>query len=73
MKTVDVEFTNVGPVDMNDLFVAVSHPDCINLITGDEDNDFKVLYDEKYRTPPAYSGNCTKTLFSTCLTCGSTK
>ncbi|CAH0695186.1 unnamed protein product [Spodoptera exigua] len=55
MRTVDVEFTNVGPVDMNDLFIAVSHPDCVNLITGDEEDDFKVLYDEKYREPPSYS------------------
>ncbi|KAJ8735551.1 hypothetical protein PYW07_007171 [Mythimna separata] len=55
MRTIDVEFTNVGPVDMNDLFVAVSHPDCVNLITGEEENDFKDLYDEKYREPPVYS------------------
>ncbi|XP_050555044.1 trafficking protein particle complex subunit 8 [Spodoptera frugiperda] len=55
MRTVDVEFTNVGPVDMNDLYIAVSHPDCVNLITGDEEDDFKVLYDEKYREPPTYS------------------
>ncbi|XP_047034378.1 trafficking protein particle complex subunit 8 [Helicoverpa zea] len=55
MRTIDVEFTNVGPVDMNNLYVAVSHPDCVNIVTGEEENDFQVLYDEKYREPPSYS------------------
>uniref|UniRef100_A0A2A4K057 Uncharacterized protein n=1 Tax=Heliothis virescens TaxID=7102 RepID=A0A2A4K057_HELVI len=58
MRTIDVEFTNVGPVDMNDLYVAVSHPDCVNIVTDEDENDFKVLYDEKYRDPPTYSELC---------------
>lgn len=57
MRTVDVEFTNVGPVDMKNLYVAVSHPECVNLVTSEDIDDFKALYDEKYREPPAYSGN----------------
>ncbi|CAB3239968.1 unnamed protein product [Arctia plantaginis] len=54
MRTVDVEFTNVGPVDMNDLYVAVSHPDCMHLVTSEEENDFKELYEDKYRELPHY-------------------
>lgn len=57
MRSVDVEFTNVGPVDMKDLYIAVSHPDCINLVTSEDENDFKVLYEDKYREPPSYPGN----------------
>ncbi|XP_037298483.1 trafficking protein particle complex subunit 8 isoform X2 [Manduca sexta] len=56
MRTLDVEFTNVGPVDMKDLYIAVSHPDCISIITpeGETDN-FKILYDEKYRDPTTFA------------------
>ncbi|XP_026731514.1 trafficking protein particle complex subunit 8 [Trichoplusia ni] len=54
MRTIDVEFTNVGPVDMHNLYIAVSHPDCVNLVTSDDEDDFKALYDEKYQTPPSH-------------------
>ncbi|KAJ0182539.1 hypothetical protein K1T71_001908 [Dendrolimus kikuchii] len=52
MRTVDVEFTNVGPVDMKNLYIAVSHPNCIGLVTPDDTDDFKVLYEEKYHEDP---------------------
>lgn len=56
--TVDVEFRNVGPVPMRNLFVAVSHPDCMSVLgAGDNADDFKPLYDDKYRPSPDFSGN----------------
>lgn len=58
MRTIDVEFTNVGPVDMKNLYIAVSNPDCITLATSHGDTDrFQTLYDNKYREQPQYSGN----------------
>lgn len=57
MRSIDVEFTNVGPVEMKNLHVAVSHPDCISLVSPNENaEDFKLLYDEKYRVPPSDLG-----------------
>ncbi|XP_069359904.1 trafficking protein particle complex subunit 8 [Maniola hyperantus] len=53
---VDVEFRNVGPVPMRNLYLAVSHPDCMSVVSGDDTvDDFKVLYDDKYRPPPDFS------------------
>ncbi|CAH0724839.1 unnamed protein product, partial [Brenthis ino] len=55
--TVDLEFRNVGPVPMQNLYVAVSHPDCMSVVSADDDkDDFNVLYEEKYREQPEYSG-----------------
>lgn len=57
MRSIDVEFRNVGPVDMKNLHLAVSHPDCIQLMTPEEGgDDFKLLYEEKYRDPPTNIG-----------------
>ncbi|CAH0724853.1 unnamed protein product, partial [Brenthis ino] len=54
--TVDLEFRNVGPVPMQNLYVAVSHPDCMSVVSADDDkDDFNVLYEEKYREQPEYS------------------
>ncbi|XP_046960546.1 trafficking protein particle complex subunit 8 [Vanessa cardui] len=54
--TVDLEFRNVGPVEMKNLYVAVSHPDCMSILNSDADEDnFKALYEEKYREPPSFS------------------
>ncbi|XP_075972327.1 trafficking protein particle complex subunit 8 homolog l(3)76BDm [Anticarsia gemmatalis] len=55
MRTIDVEFTNVGPVDMTNLYIAASHPDCVHLVTSEDDDEFKHLYEVKFREPPAYS------------------
>lgn len=49
LRTIDVELRNVGPVDMKNVHIAVSHPDCISLITDDVGDNFKALYEEKYR------------------------
>lgn len=50
IRTVDVELTNVGPVDMKNVFIAVSHPECVSVVTPDNVvDDFKILYDEKFR------------------------
>ncbi|CAH2102558.1 unnamed protein product [Euphydryas editha] len=55
--TVDLEFKNVGPVELKNLYVAVSHPDCMSIVSSDECvDDFKVLYEEKYQEPPNFSG-----------------
>lgn len=55
--TVDLEFRNVGPVEMKNLYVAVSHPDCMSIVSSDEcTDDFKVLYEDKYQEPPNFSG-----------------
>ncbi|XP_049881251.1 trafficking protein particle complex subunit 8 [Pectinophora gossypiella] len=54
MRTVDVEFRNVGPVDMGGVWLAVSHPDCVRLLTASADDDYKLLHDAKYLDPPAY-------------------
>lgn len=53
---IDVEFRNVGPVEMRNLYVAVSHPDCLSLVTDDCGRDFDILYEEKYQLPPVYQG-----------------
>ncbi|XP_039753731.1 trafficking protein particle complex subunit 8 [Pararge aegeria] len=54
--TVDVEFRNVGPVPMSKLYVAVSHPECMSVVSTDDSvDDFKALYDDKYRPPPDFS------------------
>ncbi|XP_060805731.1 trafficking protein particle complex subunit 8 isoform X2 [Amyelois transitella] len=56
MLTIDVEFRNVGPVDMRDLHIAVSHPECIALLTeAQQTDDFRELYDEKYKEVPVFS------------------
>ncbi|XP_013175761.1 PREDICTED: trafficking protein particle complex subunit 8 [Papilio xuthus] len=54
LRTIDVEFRNVGPVEMKNLYVAVSHPDCLSLVTDEPSDDFSVLYEEKYQQPPVY-------------------
>lgn len=55
--TVDLDFRNVGPVPMKNLYIAVSHPDCMSVVSAiDSKDDFKVLYEEKYLEPPDYSG-----------------
>ncbi|XP_023939464.1 trafficking protein particle complex subunit 8 [Bicyclus anynana] len=54
--TVDVEFRNVGPVPLSNLYVAVSHPECMSVVSADDAaDDFKALYDDKYRPPPDFS------------------
>ncbi|CAG4978822.1 unnamed protein product [Parnassius apollo] len=55
IRIIDVEFRNVGPVEMKNLYLAVSHPDCVRLDIDEHSDDFKLLYDEKYRKPPSYS------------------
>lgn len=56
--TVDVELRNVGPAPLRNLSLAVSHPDCMSVLgAGDAADDFKALYDDKYRPPPDFSGN----------------
>ncbi|XP_068626862.1 trafficking protein particle complex subunit 8 [Battus philenor] len=55
MRTIDVEFRNVGPVEMKNLYLAVSHPDCISIGTDEQVDDFKLLYEEKYKQQPSYS------------------
>ncbi|CAG9796623.1 unnamed protein product [Diatraea saccharalis] len=52
LRTIDMELRNVGPVDMKNVHIAVSHPDCITLISEDSEDDFRALYDEKYREIP---------------------
>ncbi|KAI5640553.1 trafficking protein particle complex subunit 8 [Phthorimaea operculella] len=54
LRTIDVEFRNVGPVDMQSVYIAVSHPDCISLVTGTDEDDFKQLYDDKFKEPVVY-------------------
>ncbi|KPJ16736.1 hypothetical protein RR48_10335 [Papilio machaon] len=54
LRTIDVEFRNVGPVEMKNLYVAVSHPDCLSLVTEEPSDDFSILYEEKYQEPPVY-------------------
>ncbi|XP_050666465.1 trafficking protein particle complex subunit 8 isoform X2 [Leptidea sinapis] len=51
--TLDVDFRNVGPAAMNNLHVAVSHPECMCVATNDDqiDNSFKELYEDKYKEP----------------------
>ncbi|VVC87502.1 unnamed protein product [Leptidea sinapis] len=46
-------FRNVGPAAMNNLHVAVSHPECMCVATSDDqiDNSFKELYEDKYKEP----------------------
>lgn len=56
MRTIDVEFRNVGPIDMRNVYVAVSHPDCVSLVTEQAPDDFKALYEEKFREPLTYAG-----------------
>lgn len=49
MRSMEVEFRNVGPVDMTNLHIAVSHPDCLQFLKPDDPRDsFRELYDEKY-------------------------
>ncbi|KAM3967553.1 trafficking protein particle complex subunit 8 homolog l(3)76BDm [Aphomia sociella] len=56
MRTIDVELRNVGPVDMKNVHIAVSHPECINIINDDvQEDDFNTLYVEKYQPAPVYS------------------
>lgn len=55
LRTIDVELTNAGPVEMRNLHIAVSHPSCIAL-AAPSDGEFRRLYDDKYRDPPAYGG-----------------
>ncbi|XP_028156042.1 trafficking protein particle complex subunit 8 [Ostrinia furnacalis] len=55
LRIIDVELRNVGPVDMKNVHIAVSHPDCISLITEDAGDNFKALYDEKYRELPPFN------------------
>ncbi|XP_053609244.1 trafficking protein particle complex subunit 8 isoform X2 [Plodia interpunctella] len=56
MLTVDVEFRNVGPVELRDLHVAVSHPECLALLSEDQQtDDFAALYEEKYKEAPVFS------------------
>ncbi|XP_072943715.1 trafficking protein particle complex subunit 8 [Epargyreus clarus] len=50
LRTVDVEFRNVGPVALKNLHLAVSHPECMCIVNPEEkEENFKILYDEKYR------------------------
>lgn len=49
---IDVEFRNAGPVDLTNLYIAFSNPECISLATtNDEVDNFKALYEEKYQPP----------------------
>ncbi|CAH2050377.1 unnamed protein product, partial [Iphiclides podalirius] len=54
LRIIDVEFRNVGPVEMRNLHLAVSHPDCVSLVTDEREDDFKLLYEEKYKEPTTY-------------------
>ncbi|RVE41110.1 hypothetical protein evm_014240 [Chilo suppressalis] len=55
LRTIDMELRNVGPVDMKNVHIAVSHPDCITLITEDGEDDITALYEEKYREIPQFT------------------
>lgn len=55
LRIVDVEIRNVGPVDAGPVHFAVSRPDCVQLLTPDNEELFKPLYDEKYKHPSVYS------------------
>ncbi|XP_063357938.1 trafficking protein particle complex subunit 8-like [Cydia amplana] len=55
LRIVDVEIRNVGPVDAGPVHFAVSHPDCVQILTPDNEELFKQLYDEKYKPPTVYS------------------
>ncbi|XP_047506030.1 trafficking protein particle complex subunit 8 isoform X2 [Pieris napi] len=50
--TIDMEFRNVGPAAMNNLHIAVSHPECMYVVSPDDTDDFKYLYQDKYKEPP---------------------
>lgn len=56
LRTIDMELRNVGPVDMSNVYIAVSHPDCISLVAENTEDNFQTLFEEKYRETPAYSG-----------------
>ncbi|XP_026758904.2 trafficking protein particle complex subunit 8 [Galleria mellonella] len=56
IRAIDMELRNVGPVDMKNIHIAVSHPECITLINDDiQEDDFKALYLEKYQEQPVYA------------------
>jgi hypothetical protein len=56
LRSIDMEFRNVGPVDIKNIYIAVSHPECITLITDNSGDDFSALYNEKYKEQPACTG-----------------
>ncbi|KAL4712641.1 hypothetical protein ACJJTC_007938 [Scirpophaga incertulas] len=49
LRTVDMELKNVGPMDMKNVYIAVSHPDSITPLTDDVGDGVKTLYDDRYR------------------------
>lgn len=57
LRTIDMELRNVGPVDMKNVYIAVSHPDCISLVPENTEDNYKTLFDEKYKILPPFSGN----------------
>ncbi|XP_059050449.1 trafficking protein particle complex subunit 8 isoform X2 [Achroia grisella] len=56
IRDIDVELRNVGPVDMKNVHIAVSHPECITLVNDNvPEDDFKAFYMEKYQELPVYA------------------
>ncbi|GBP45707.1 Trafficking protein particle complex subunit 8, partial [Eumeta japonica] len=68
IQKVDVEFRNVGPMEMKNLYIAVSHPECLCLATSEMDTEeFNDLYEIKYKPSPSNlvstalaGGECTR-------------
>lgn len=52
----DVEFRNAGPAAMSNLHVAVSHPECMHVLSSQDEDPFRYLYEDKYKDPPDYTG-----------------
>ncbi|CAG4964933.1 unnamed protein product [Colias eurytheme] len=56
LMTIDIEFRNVGPAVMKNLHVAVSHPECMRVVTSEYQGDsLKYLYEDRYKDPPEYT------------------
>ncbi|CAK1539980.1 unnamed protein product [Leptosia nina] len=54
--TLDIDYRNVGPATMGNFHIAVSHPECMQIVGSDNSEDsFRYLYEDKYREQPEYS------------------